>query len=93
MIGAAIKNNKVKIIQNIDSKFSKTIELDCDDSLKSFNGLYGYTTYDSVQYFEKITRAISTYFIYNVVAYKYLEIEMYLGNGSICVGLRRGWRC
>ena len=37
------------------SKFSNSIDLNCEDSLKSFNGLYGYTTYDSVQYFEKIT--------------------------------------
>ncbi|MDC0862627.1 anthranilate synthase component I family protein [Flavobacteriaceae bacterium] len=36
------------------SKFNQSIDLDCDESLKSFNGLYGYTTYDSVQYFEKI---------------------------------------
>jgi len=36
------------------SDFSNSIHLDCDDSLKSFNGLYGYTTYDSVQYFETI---------------------------------------
>ena len=34
--------------------FSKSIDLDCDPALKSFNGLYGYTTYDSVQYFENI---------------------------------------
>ena len=34
--------------------FSECIDLDCDASLKSFNGLYGYTTYDSVQYFENI---------------------------------------
>lgn len=34
--------------------FSSSISLDCDESLKSFNGLYGYTTYDSVQYFETI---------------------------------------
>ena len=34
--------------------FTKSIELDCDAKLKSFNGLYGYTTYDSVQYFENI---------------------------------------
>ena len=36
------------------SQFSSSIDLDCDSTLKSFNGLYGYTTYDSVQYFEKI---------------------------------------
>lgn len=35
--------------------FTNAIELDCDESLKSFNGLYGYTTFDSVQYFENIT--------------------------------------
>ena len=34
--------------------FSKSIDLDCDAKLKSFNGLYGYTTYDAVQYFENI---------------------------------------
>lgn len=34
--------------------FSNSIELDCEAKLKSFNGLYGYTTYDSVQYFENI---------------------------------------
>ncbi len=34
--------------------FTNSIELDCDDNLKSYNGLYGYTTYDSVQYFETI---------------------------------------
>ena len=32
----------------------KRQNLDCSDALKSFNGLYGYTTYDSVQYFENI---------------------------------------
>lgn len=34
--------------------YSKSISLDCPDELKSFNGLYGYTTYDAVQYFENI---------------------------------------
>ncbi len=34
--------------------YSKLIEVDCEDEFKSFNGLYGYTTYDSVQYFENI---------------------------------------
>jgi anthranilate synthase component 1 len=36
------------------NQFSSSILLDCDEALKSFNGLYGYTTYDSVQYFETI---------------------------------------
>lgn len=34
--------------------FSQTIDLHCEPHIKSFNGLYGYTTYDSVQYFENI---------------------------------------
>ncbi|WP_075344405.1 anthranilate synthase component I family protein [Tenacibaculum agarivorans] len=34
--------------------FTNSIVLDCEEELKSFNGLYGYTTYDSVQYFETI---------------------------------------
>jgi anthranilate synthase component 1 len=36
------------------SEFNSAIELNCDEKLKWFNGLYGYTTYDSVQYFETI---------------------------------------
>ena len=36
------------------SQFTSSIDLDCEEHLKSFNGLYGYTTYDSVQYFETI---------------------------------------
>ena len=35
-------------------QFSKYIQVDCDDEFKPFNGLYGYTTYDAVQYFENI---------------------------------------
>ena len=45
-----IDNNFYKLFD----AYSKTIDLQCDDSLKPFNGLYGYTTYDSVQYFENI---------------------------------------
>jgi len=36
------------------NSFTDFIDLDCDETLKPFNGLYGYTTYDSVQYFETI---------------------------------------
>jgi len=35
-------------------KFSNSIALDCPAELKSYNGLYGYTTFDAVQYFENI---------------------------------------
>ena len=45
-----IKENFYQLFSN----FTDRIDLECDDSLKSFNGLYGYTTYDSVQYFENI---------------------------------------
>ena len=39
---------------SIFEKYSNTIDLDCPAELKAFNGLYGYTAYDSVQYFENI---------------------------------------
>ncbi len=35
-------------------QYKQTINIECEEKLKSFNGLYGYTTYDSVQYFETI---------------------------------------
>ena len=46
-----------KIERNFNTIFddySKSIQIDCPSELKSFNGLYGYTTYDAVQYFENI---------------------------------------
>ena len=38
--------------------YTNKIELECPAELKSFNGLYGYTTYDSVQYFENISLSV-----------------------------------
>ena len=35
-------------------KFTNSIALDCPAALKSYNGLYGYSTFDAVQYFENI---------------------------------------
>ena len=53
--GAQISNEKIeKNFYQLFEDFSQKIELDCPASLKSFNGLYGYTTYDAVQYFENI---------------------------------------
>lgn len=50
-----LENEKIgKNFNQIFEKYSKSIQLDCPAELKSFNGLYGYTTYDSVQYFENI---------------------------------------
>lgn len=34
--------------------FSDLIQTDCPEEIKSFNGLYGYATYDAVQFFENI---------------------------------------
>lgn len=34
--------------------YSKSIEVDCEDEVKSFNGLYGYISYNSVSYFETL---------------------------------------
>lgn len=45
-----IENN----FYSLYSDFTNAIDLDCPEEFKSFNGLYGYTTFDSVQYFETI---------------------------------------
>ncbi len=39
---------------SIFETYSNAIEVDCSESVSSFNGLYGYTTFDAVQYFETI---------------------------------------
>ncbi|MFY9242910.1 MAG: anthranilate synthase component I family protein [Polaribacter sp.] len=53
--GVALENKKIaRNFNSIFENYSKKIELDCPAELKSFNGFYGYTTYDSVQYFENI---------------------------------------
>lgn len=45
-----INANFYKIFEN----YSKTIGVDCDAPLKSFNGFYGYISYNAIQYFETI---------------------------------------
>ena len=53
--GVELENQKIgRDFNTIFENYSQTIDLDCPAELKSFNGLYGYTTYDSVQYFENI---------------------------------------
>lgn len=53
--GEVISSQKIdKNFYQLFDQFSSGISLDCEESLKSFNGLYGYTTYDSVQYFDTI---------------------------------------
>ena len=58
----SISHKGVQVAQEVVDKnfytlfdnFADSIVLDCPKELKSFNGLYGYSTYDSVQYFENI---------------------------------------
>ncbi|WP_299711244.1 anthranilate synthase component I family protein [uncultured Tenacibaculum sp.] len=50
-----VKKDKIdRNFNELFNDFTQIIDLDCEPELKSFNGLYGYTTYDSVQYFETI---------------------------------------
>ena len=39
---------------SIFQEYSKTIDVDCDAAIKSYNGFYGYVSYNSIQYFETI---------------------------------------
>ena len=53
--GKKISENTIdKNFYELFDTFSKKIDVECSSELKSFNGLYGYTTFDSVQYFENI---------------------------------------
>ena len=53
--GKNIECQKIdKNFYELFDKYTNSVDLQCDDNLKAFNGLYGYTTYDSVQYFENI---------------------------------------
>ena len=53
--GTEISNEKIdRNFYKLFDDFSSKVDLNCDKNIKSFNGLYGYTTFDSVQYFETI---------------------------------------
>lgn len=39
---------------DIFDSYSKAIKVECSDEVKSFNGLYGYISYNSVKYFETL---------------------------------------
>ena len=53
--GVELKKQKIgRNFNAIFESYSQSIDLACSAELKSFNGLYGYTTYDAVQYFENI---------------------------------------
>jgi anthranilate synthase component 1 len=45
-----IDGNFYELFEN----YSKTIDVDCEASIKTFNGFYGYISYNSIQYFETI---------------------------------------
>lgn len=58
--GVELENQKIgRNFNTIFENYSKSIVLDCPAELKSFNGLYGYTTYDAVQYFENIELSVT----------------------------------
>jgi len=53
--------NKEVDTKSIDNNFydifelyKKTVVVDCEKEIKSYNGFYGYISYNSIQYFEKI---------------------------------------
>jgi len=57
--GVELENQEIgRNFNSIFEKYTGKIDLDCPADLKAFNGLYGYTTYDAVQYFENITLTI-----------------------------------
>jgi anthranilate synthase component 1 len=50
-----IENKKIgRNFYRIFQDYSKTIEVDCNESIKSFNGFYGYISYNAIEYFETI---------------------------------------
>ena len=46
----SIENNFYDVFET----YKKTIDIDCDEAIKSYNGFYGYISYNSIQYFETI---------------------------------------
>ena len=55
------KDNQIETSETINGNFyeiferyKKTIDVNCDDKVASFNGFYGYISFDAVQYFETI---------------------------------------
>ena len=45
-----INHNFYKIFED----YRKTIDVDCEKGIKSYNGFYGYISYNAIQYFESI---------------------------------------
>ncbi|MFV0249313.1 MAG: anthranilate synthase component I family protein [Tenacibaculum sp.] len=44
-----------KNFNTLFKQFTSSVSLECSPEIRPFNGLYGYTSYDSIQYFESIT--------------------------------------
>jgi len=50
-----VASNKIeRNFYELFDEYSSKIDVECDPGLKSFNGFYGYISYNSVQYFETI---------------------------------------
>ncbi len=93
-MSVSYKNNRIdtaNIDRNFYSKFeeySNLIAVDCLNNIDYFNGLYGYTTFDAVQYFEtiklKTKKAVSSipmlqYSFYRfIIAINHFKNEMIL---------------
>ena len=54
--GNTLLNSKSidKNFYEIFDAYKKTIHIDCDESIKPYNGFYGYISYNAIQYFETI---------------------------------------
>jgi anthranilate synthase component 1 len=54
--GSQLASKKLEVgnFYDVFQEYTGMVDLDCDPAIKNFNGLYGYTTYDGVQYFENI---------------------------------------
>jgi len=53
--GKEIESKKIdRNFYRIFQDYSKSIDVDCDAVIKSYNGFYGYISYNSIQYFETI---------------------------------------
>ena len=53
--GKELENRQIDCnFYEIFDTFSNAIEVECADEVKSFNGLYGYISYNSVKYFETL---------------------------------------
>ena len=93
------KSSSINITKGISvadelKKFSESFEVDKTDSKFAVNGLFGYTTYDSVRYFEDIKLKLNRkhekeipdmmYSVYRfVIAINHFKEELYLFENKL----------